>query len=379
MSETLIGNVRGQQGERGPQGNQGQQGPAGPQGSQGQQGPAGEGVPAGGNAGQVLTKIDGTDYNTAWRTPAGGIVRRNGTFEPAESLTTDEEVAEAFSTWVLNTLITNLNVPHVGTITLPVGKLFSKVWDMSTQYNHLVYFGTQAPNARYTENTAYTKRDVALLCYESNGVRNMAYKYDPVANTIELQFQRSVIVVGATPFGLRAMPFTFLNSDPNQFVGNPYDRERSYFAVTGVFQALKNSQGTDTGYLLKTISDHEKNASVPYSDIKYTYMVIKLDSTKADTFEWIPFTSNVLSLSSELTSVVWVPITRYLNTCPIKMSESQTYATGTTKPMYIAFEYSYGNLNNSTPAIMIDQADYADMQAQNQTPQFPVYTIGNNS
>lgn len=36
------------------------------------QGVPGEGVPAGGTAGQVLAKIDGTDYNTQWTTPAGG-------------------------------------------------------------------------------------------------------------------------------------------------------------------------------------------------------------------------------------------------------------------------------------------------------------------
>lgn len=28
------------------------------------------GIPAGGTAGQVLTKIDGTDYNVFWATPA---------------------------------------------------------------------------------------------------------------------------------------------------------------------------------------------------------------------------------------------------------------------------------------------------------------------
>jgi len=30
------------------------------------------GVPAGGTAGQVLEKIDSTDYNTQWVTPSGG-------------------------------------------------------------------------------------------------------------------------------------------------------------------------------------------------------------------------------------------------------------------------------------------------------------------
>ena len=41
-------------------------------GSQGATGPAGPGVPTGGTAGQVLSKVDGTDYNTEWVTPSGG-------------------------------------------------------------------------------------------------------------------------------------------------------------------------------------------------------------------------------------------------------------------------------------------------------------------
>lgn len=50
----------------------GKPGPAGPQGPQGEtgpQGPAGQGVPTGGTAGQVLTKIDGVAYNANWQTP----------------------------------------------------------------------------------------------------------------------------------------------------------------------------------------------------------------------------------------------------------------------------------------------------------------------
>ena len=51
-----------------PKGDTGSQGP---QGSQGIQGPAGPGVASGGTAGQVLSKVDGTDYNTQWITPSG--------------------------------------------------------------------------------------------------------------------------------------------------------------------------------------------------------------------------------------------------------------------------------------------------------------------
>ena len=44
----------------------------GADGQQGTPGTNGQGVPTGGTAGQVLTKVDGTDYNTQWSTPSGG-------------------------------------------------------------------------------------------------------------------------------------------------------------------------------------------------------------------------------------------------------------------------------------------------------------------
>jgi hypothetical protein len=44
-------------------------GPTGAQGDPGDPGDPGVGVPTGGTAGQVITKIDGTDYNTSWEDP----------------------------------------------------------------------------------------------------------------------------------------------------------------------------------------------------------------------------------------------------------------------------------------------------------------------
>ena len=58
----------GQKGDQGDPGPQGTAGAKGDKGDQGAQGPAGEGVPTGGTAGQVLTKVDGTNYNTQWST-----------------------------------------------------------------------------------------------------------------------------------------------------------------------------------------------------------------------------------------------------------------------------------------------------------------------
>ena len=47
-------------------------------GAAGPTGATGQGVPTGGTAGQVLQKVDGTDYNTVWAAPTGGVTSVNG-------------------------------------------------------------------------------------------------------------------------------------------------------------------------------------------------------------------------------------------------------------------------------------------------------------
>jgi hypothetical protein len=69
---------QGPDGAAGAAGAQGAAGAAGAAGAQGPQGPAGAagtngvGVPAGGTTGQVLAKVNNTDYNAQWETPSGG-------------------------------------------------------------------------------------------------------------------------------------------------------------------------------------------------------------------------------------------------------------------------------------------------------------------
>jgi len=72
-------------GPAGAPGATGATGPTGPTGSTGATGAAGVGVPAGGTANQVLAKIDATNYNTQWVTPAAGLtlpLGQNLTFAP---------------------------------------------------------------------------------------------------------------------------------------------------------------------------------------------------------------------------------------------------------------------------------------------------------
>jgi hypothetical protein len=69
----------------------GPQGVAGPQGAQGIQGPTGAtgatgaGVAAGGSAGQVLTKVNSTDYNTAWQAIPESATVASSTTPPANT------------------------------------------------------------------------------------------------------------------------------------------------------------------------------------------------------------------------------------------------------------------------------------------------------
>ncbi len=71
IGTSLVG-ATGATGPAGPTGATGAMGPAGPTGAMGAtgaQGPAGPGVAVGGTAGQLLAKIDATNYKTTWITP----------------------------------------------------------------------------------------------------------------------------------------------------------------------------------------------------------------------------------------------------------------------------------------------------------------------
>ena len=71
-----IDGAAGTVGPQGPKGDPGDKGDKGDTGATGAAstvpGPPGQGVAPGGTTGQVLTKIDGTNYNTQWSTATGG-------------------------------------------------------------------------------------------------------------------------------------------------------------------------------------------------------------------------------------------------------------------------------------------------------------------
>ncbi|WP_288484743.1 hypothetical protein [uncultured Novosphingobium sp.] len=99
--DTGAAGADGQQGPPGLQGLQGPKGDPGATGTAGTNGSNGQGVPAGGTAGQILKKVDGTDYNLTWAAAPTGTLTQftftngagitgtvtNGTSTPALALT----------------------------------------------------------------------------------------------------------------------------------------------------------------------------------------------------------------------------------------------------------------------------------------------------
>lgn len=134
-----VGGIKGDKGDTGATGPQGVQGPAGATGAQGIQGvqgptgatgstgptgatgatgPAGQGVPTGGTANQILAKIDATNYNTQWVTPAAagssGIARSistitTGTTAAAATVTDYVYLVNAAVALTLPTAVSNTN------------------------------------------------------------------------------------------------------------------------------------------------------------------------------------------------------------------------------------------------------------------------------
>lgn len=112
-------------------------GPEGPQGDPGDTGPAGQGVPTGGTAGQVLAKVDGTNYNTEWVDQTGGAGVTDGDKG-------DITVSGSGSTWTIDN----------GAVTL------AKQADMATA--SLVYRKTAGSGAPEVNTLATLKTDLGL-------------------------------------------------------------------------------------------------------------------------------------------------------------------------------------------------------------------------
>ena len=201
-AKTSGSSTPGPQGHAGPQGPiglTGATGPQGPIGLIGPQGPTGtpgvngQGVPTGGTTGQVLAKVNATDYNTQWVTPSGGTSLPAQTGNAGKVLTTDGtnpswtnapilgtlQVSPVTSAMSNNIVVTDLNVRIImidfqngsvaaaGTelnLTLPSAASYPS----GTIISFIITNTNTAPNA--TQTTRFTSSGSTITANSLNNV-----------------------------------------------------------------------------------------------------------------------------------------------------------------------------------------------------------------
>ena len=158
----------GATGPTGPQGPIGLTGPAGATGAAGAQGPTGatgsngtngQGVPTGGTANQVLSKIDGTNFNTQWVTPSGGGGGSDGVYGDGSA---GALIISSNTNWTtsppasLNFQFSSITINSGVTFTVPSGIKLKSSGNVSIVGN-IVVIGSQNTFANPSEKgVAYT-------------------------------------------------------------------------------------------------------------------------------------------------------------------------------------------------------------------------------
>ena len=112
-----YGGIQGPRGPQGPSGGSSGSGVTGPQGSTGPIGVPGQGVPVGGTSGQILAKIDSSNYNTRWVNPGTVSATSNYYIELTYPTTNG-----LFDRGTLPTVATS-NLPPSYTVSLVSGSL----------------------------------------------------------------------------------------------------------------------------------------------------------------------------------------------------------------------------------------------------------------
>jgi len=142
----------------------------------GTNGTNGQGVPTGGTANQVLAKVDGTNYNTQWVTPASGGSDNLGNHTATTNLNMG------------NNNITNVNNISIGSIVVKrlsltlSGTSFTSA-DFPSNINDYTYIKISGPTAAFTIHGLPAGVDGKILYIYNNTSNSLNY---PAGSATEL-------------------------------------------------------------------------------------------------------------------------------------------------------------------------------------------------
>lgn len=181
QGETGATGATGATGPTGPKGDKGDTGATGPQGptgdtgatgATGATGPAGPGIAAGGTAGQILSKVDGTDYNTTWIDNYTSSVKHQ--VKASEAITKGQAVyVSAVDNSGTNMLVAKASNASEATSSKTMGLI-----DATVSTNDFAYVVTEGLLAGLDTSTA-TAGDAVWLGTNGNLIYGLANK--PVA------------------------------------------------------------------------------------------------------------------------------------------------------------------------------------------------------
>lgn len=158
---------------------------------QGPPGPPGVGVPPGGTTGQTLTKLSNNDYDTAWRTPAGGVTVDTEMSSTSTNAVQNKAVKSYVDTKVsglqtasqvqdaIKSTITGVYTPKgsIAFASLPTAAAGNKGW----VYNVTDAFTT---TAAFIEGAGHSYgAGTNVVCVDAG---SGSYKWDVLAGTIAL-------------------------------------------------------------------------------------------------------------------------------------------------------------------------------------------------
>jgi hypothetical protein len=212
ISSVITGTLDGSVGVPGPQGPAGSTGATGATGATGPKGDTGAGVPVGGTAGQVLAKIDGTNYNTQWVASGGGsfLPLAGGSMDVNAAIdfsdTTYSTVSEASGYGFLVSSAAN------GNLTSKV--LFDRVFSKNaTSQTTLKPTGVEFPDATL-QTTAGLSPATASSTYQTQAGMSSYLTTSAAASTYYLQTNPSGFITSSALSGYATL------ASPT-FTGNP--------------------------------------------------------------------------------------------------------------------------------------------------------------